>query len=354
MKRRFWAAVMMCLIIPGLYGCGGRDVPPQSGTPKPQQTAMPNGHDRAAVPETFWATSVPMPSDNEIAAANAAATCRSPYIAGWLEVPGEQGFVEYSVDFKADYLPEGTYCCVGQWTMDTSDLERTHTNVHTEYPGVSGYAGFQNTTAKQGKVSILSFWDVFARKPDGTDVTIRAKCIYPETTDGNDSFGGEGTGAHRMVPYDWKAGKWYRMLLQCGTSTDTGNTTVEQWVCDLDTGVWTKLCVYDTGLRNSYFKGNVAVFLENYRTEYAGEIRTMELRNVRIRRVNSGQWEGIEKITMLPNGGLPQYEGSYAFGALSDRVWMITSGVGGDWYGSGRGQKEGTYRFSNLQTGSPY
>jgi len=33
---------------------------------------------------------------------------------------------------------------------------------------------------------------------------------------------------------------------------------------------------------------------------------------------------------------------------------MITSGVGGDWYGNGKGQAEKTYTISNNATGSPY
>ena len=144
------------------------------------------------------------------------------------------------------------------------------------------------------------------------------------------------------------------MLLQCGTSAETGNTTVEQWICDLETNQWTKLCVYDTGLKNSCFVGNVAFFLENYIKELAGDVRSMEIRNPRIRKVGDSGWTNLTQAYMTSQGGIPKYNGSYAFGTDNDRFWMITSGVGGDWYGNGKGQAAKTYTISNNATGSPY
>ena len=55
------------------------------------------------------------------------------------------------------------------------------------------------------------------------------------------------------------------------------------------------------------------------------------------------EWYAIASAQMHSEGGLPQYEGSYNFGADSECFWMITSGVGGDWYGNGTGQQGGTF-----------
>lgn len=302
---------------------------------------------------SFWNRVFPVPSRSEINAYANPDYCRSPYIAGWLSIPDGLCYTEYSVDFKADFAPVGTYCCISNWKLDLSDLKKTHTNVRTEYAGVQGYAGFQNTDGDKGRATIMSFWDIYATDPGGKDITIRAKLIYPET-DGDDSFGGEGTGAHRIVSYDWEDGHWYRMLLQCGKNSATGNTTVEQWVCDLETGTWTKLCVYDTGLKKTSFIGSTAFFLENYLAYAAGEVRTMELKNARYRQASDGRWVNIDSAYMSSQGGKPKYEGSYNFGSEGGSFWAITSGVGGDWYNNGKGRSAAWIYVNNTASGSPY
>ena len=98
----------------------------------------------------------------------------------------------------------------------------------------------------------------------------------------------------------------------------------------------------------------MAIFLENYVPSLAGQVRSMEVRNARLLNAETGQWQDVEQLYMGSNGGIPQYEGSYAFGSRSDRFWMITSGVGGDWYGNGTGQKPGTYQIQNTESGRPY
>ena len=306
------------------------------------------------VTPSLWDSRFDLPTQSEISAYNSTHPAyRSPYIAGWLQIGKNVRFKEYSVDFKADHVPQGTYCSLANWYMDLSDLQKTHTNVHTNSGSIQAYAGLQNTVTDMGMTSIMSFWDVFATDRYGKEITIRAKLIYP-ASNGNDDFDNEGTGAHCIRPFAWEADHWYRMLLQCGTSAETGNTTVEQWICDLETNQWTKLCVYDTGLKNSCFVGNVAFFLENYIKELAGDVRSMEIRNPRIRKVGDSGWTNLTQAYMTSQGGIPKYNGSYAFGTDNDRFWMITSGVGGDWYGNGKGQAAKTYTISNNATGSPY
>ena len=302
---------------------------------------------------SFWREVFPVPTADRIKAYTNPDWLRSPYIAGWLSIPDGLKYSEYCVDFKADFAPKGTYCCISNWKLDLSELKKTHTNVHTEYSSVQGYAGFQNTDTDKGKATIMSFWDIYATDPSGKDITIRAKLIYPES-DGDDAFGGEGTGAHRIVSYDWKDGQWYRMLLQCGKNPDTGNTTVEQWVCELATGKWTKLCVYDTGLKNTTFIGSTAFFLENYLPAYAGEVRSMELKNPRYCRASDGKWVNIDSAYMSSQGGKPRYEGSYNFGSEGERFWAITSGVGGDWYNNGTGRGAAWIYVNNTASGNPY
>ena len=293
-----------------------------------------------------------MPSDSDIAAHNQSATAYAPYVYGVLEVEDSYRFTEYSIDFRADTLPKTTYLSLAAMRMDFTELKRRYANVHTEYEGTTMYAGFQRRY--EDKIAILSFWDIYYTDASGKQQVIRAKRLYPEVSDGNDSFGGEGEGAHTLVPYEWEEDHWYRMLLQCRQSQETGTTQVEQWVCDLENGAWTLLCRYDTGIPDSCFVGPAYFFLENYDNAFAGEVRTMEVANIRTLDAGTGQWRAHFSVSMASNGGLPKYEGSYSYGANDGSFWMITSGVGGDWYGQQRVQQYRKFSVSSAAEGSPY
>ena len=290
-----------------------------------------------------WADKFEMPDSVSISNHNEVSTCRSPYISGWFILPEDTRYTEYCVDFKVDHLPKGTYCCLGNWVMDYSYLESQYASVYTEYRGVSAYAGFQNIY-NGSKKAIMSFWDVYCEDYNGNKTVIRAKQIYPQNA-ATDSFGGEGTGARALVDFEWESDHWYTMHIRCMTSETTGNTVVEQWVCDLETGEWTLLTAYDIGFKNSSFKGSIAIFLENYLNEYSGEVRTMMVKNPCYLDVKTNQWRAINEVYLSSNGGLPTYEGSYNFGTEGDTIWMITSGVGGDWFNNGKGKKADWYTF---------
>ena len=284
----------------------------------------------------------PIPSDAEIEDYNRTNTTRSPYIYGWYRLSPDTRYTEYSVDFRADHLPIGTYCCLGSWKMDYSALKSQYAKVSTEYESVQGYAGFQRT-ADGGTVSILSVWDIFCQDQEGHVTTIRPERLYPDATVGSDRFSGEGTGEHTLVSYPWEAQHWYRMRLRCSVSPTTGNTVVEQWVTNLETNDEALLCAYDLGVPRAAFTGSIAVFLENFLPEYGGDLRSLQVRNAQYLEESSGTWKSFDSIYLAPNGGAPAYLGSYDFGVSDHTVWMITSGVGGDWYGNGRGKQGKQY-----------
>lgn len=302
---------------------------------------------------TDWYSRFPMPSASQIKAANESATVRSPYLYGWQKIDQNFRYTEYSADFKADYVPKATYCALANLEMDLSALKKQYKSVRAEYNGVTLYAGFQRRWNEY--ITIMSGWDIYCTDKNGTVHTLRPRQLYPEKIYiGDGTFSGEGAGTQILVPYDWEAGHWYRMLLQCGTS-EGGTTTVEQWVCDLETGAWTLMCRFDTLIPNSCFIGPNAFFLENFDTDYAGEIRTMEVCNIRVRDAKTGKWKSVKSASLGSNGGLPNYNGSYNYGADSDCFWMITSGAGGDWYGTSKVPKKNKqYSVKNGEASSPY
>lgn len=278
-----------------------------------------------------WEQLTELPSEEEIAAYTNPTNLRSPYMSVWLSVPSNTRYTEYAIEFKSDHFPLGSYYAIGNWKMDYSSLEQQYAEVKTEY-GISAYAGFQNIY-NGDKIAIMSFWDVYCTDANGTVTTIRPEVTYPVDPYQSGEFGGEGTGAQCLVPYEWEENHWYRAHLRCVESDTTGTTQVEFWVCDLETDEYTLLCAYDTGVMDSAFKGNIAIFLENYLKEHAGEIRTMEVRNARYLDEADGVWHAIVDGNMYPNSGAlsSSYAGSYDYGVEGDRLWIMTTGVGDNW-----------------------
>lgn len=282
-----------------------------------------------------WGSVFPVPSKQAIARYRNERNLRSPYITGWFLLPEETRYTEYTVDFKADHLPRGTYCCLGSWAMDFSGLKKRYRSVRTAYAHAHAYAGFQKIGDGR-MISIMSFWDIECEDRYGNQTTISAKRLYPENVIDGGRFWGEGDGARSSAPFAWEAGHWYRMHLKCVPGRE--NSLLEQWVWDLETGEYTLLCRYEIAVPDTAFKGSNAVFLENYLTETAGEVRSMEVSNPKILDADTKQWRPITGVQVSAREGIPYYEGSYNFGVDDGRVWMITSGVGGDWYRNGKGK----------------
>lgn len=296
-----------------------------------------------------WPAKFKFPTEAQIRARPADE--RSPYVATWLKMDDSVRYDAYCVDIKADYLPDSTYCSGFNGYMDLSGLKKRYPSVTQD--GISCYAGLQRGIPGDGEReyrSIFSFWDIFCRDKAGKEVTVRAKQTYPA---GSHSFSGEGTGANCLPAYPWKAGHWYRMLLQCGTSQDTGNTTVEQWFMDIDTGKWTHTCTFDTGIPESCFVGPTALFLENWSPSSAGAVRSMEFTNVRIHNLADGIWHDITSVNNFYVGNdhssTSGAYGSWDSGADKNSFYMITTGVRG-W---GRQDGPGALTIQNTESGDP-
>ncbi len=339
--------ITICIVLFFIVGIGMlNDEEPSSATGTPRATATQNTipkEDEPMVPlsQLGWDTQFTIPSDKEIEIYNKTSLKRSPYLAGWFQIPQGIRYSEYMIDFKAPHLPKGTYCSLGNWSMDYSYLNSIYQSTSVESGGINAYAGFQSIDTGE-RVSIMSFWDVFCKDYNGKETVLRPTRVYPASTDFSEDFTGEGTGAHCSVSYAWQADHWYRMHLKCTTSKTTGNTVVEQWVSDLATGNYTLLCSYDVGVPNSAFMGQIGIFLENYIPAYSGDVRSMEVCNAKYLDASTGLWTNITDVYMGPQTPMSNelgYNGSYDFGIKDGHLWMITSGVGGDWYTNGKGKQ---------------
>lgn len=307
-------------------------------------TKTVNSSDSSVMRE--WSSLLNFPSDQEIAEFNETADSRSPYLTGWLDIKPEVKFTEYSIDFKADYLPYGTYLNCANMKMDLSSLEQEYEEVYMD-SWLSCYAGFQMRKPEEGSSSIMSFWDIYCKDKEGETTKIRAKLVYPEN-DTENPFDNEGNGVNYIKDSTWEAGRWYRMLLKCSESEENGHMLVEQSMCNLETGEWTKICCYDVGITDSCFVGSTAIFLENYLTEYAGDIRTAEYKNIQIRLKDTEQWVPISRLTISADRG----QGSYCYGADDEQFWMITTGVENCFIQQPEEKKE--YQVISDQNDPPY
>lgn len=276
-----------------------------------------------------WSELCDLPTDEQIAAHNASASLRSPYISMWLDIPDSAHYTEYQIDFKSDHAPQGSYFAIANFMMDYSSLQQQYAKVYTEY-GITGYAGFQNIY-NGNKICILSVWDTYCQDASGNVTTIRAEQTYPANAYQSGEFGGEGVGAQCLVEYDWQENHWYRAHLRCYDGAN-GNTQLEYSVTDLSTGVETLLCAYDMGVPGLVFRGSNCIFLENYIIEHSGDIRTMEIRNAMYLDRESDSWHGIDSGRLYSDGGALQlgYAGSYDYGTDDGRLWIMTTGVGSD------------------------
>ena len=296
-----------------------------------------------------WSEIFQFPTEAQIAARPA--DRRSPYLSTWLNIGQDVRYDAYCVDFKSDHIPYGTYSCLFNGYLDFSSLKNQYQSVDNN-GHISLYGGLQQGAEGKESNFILSFWDIYCTDKDGNTTIIRPVLTYPAEHTDNDSFGNEGEGAHTLLPYNWQAGRWYRMLLRCGTSETTGNTTVEQWFQDLSTEEWTHTCTYDTGVKDSSFIGNIALFSENFLKQYAGGVRSLEFTNVRIH-TNEG-WKDVTSLGSIQSrvdktGSLADIYGSWEAGADDSTFYMISTGVPG-W---GRTENTGKLAVQNRESGDP-
>lgn len=274
----------------------------------------------AVSPSMNWSSVMNLPSESEIR--SHVSTGRAPYIVVRPDFRTSHGFSEYAVDFRADYVPIGTYVCVCNFELDMSALKKKYTSVSRDYPGVGGYAGFQRGYDDKGYV-IMTVWDTYCRDKKGNQTIIKAKGIAPakapfERAEG-DTVTGEGSFIHCVYPFDWKAGHDYRALIQMYGSR------LQFWVMDLQTNSWTQLMEYDLGYEGAFITYPCA-FLEDFSWRDHAAIRSMLLYNFRARDRVTGKWIGAKKAGLSENY---EYNGSYAYGAKGNAFYAITTNLPG-------------------------
>lgn len=296
----------------------------------------------------YWEDVMRIPSQEEIDEHNSTSTARSPYVAVWLDTKQEAPFSQISIDFKADHIPPATYCSPVNFYIDYSSLLDKYVKADNG-KHISGYGGLQRQADGTRYNAILSLWDAFCTDSLGKTDTLRATLVKPA---GEEAvvFNHEGSGVSYRPEYSWMPGKWYRMLVQLGVSETTGNTTLGQWVGDIAEKKWTQLCVFDLGAPGLKFKKDFAAFLENFSPASSGDVRTMELKNVRVYNSTKNEWVNIYSGYMYHDGDQKtKKSGTYQYGTDDSMFWMITTGI----EDCAPSQAPGIYNVLESDTGNP-
>ena len=236
-------------------------------------------------------------------------------------------FSSFLIDFKSDKTPLATYWALANFSLDVRS-ERTK-KAYEGIRGMSGYAGLQNA---REKVGIISFWE--ARYKEGTtDAILHAERIFPE---GSNKFAHEGEGTNCIKPFDWSAGKWYRMLLHSWNDLENGTTFAGLWFLDVTSGEWKLFSYFDTRLYDSFFVRGISQFMENF---YGGNVqsnchveRDCFLKNMYVYDCEKKKWVSLHTATLSygDGGGTMEHQkkfGAHKFGATEEHFFGTTGGL---------------------------
>jgi len=229
-------------------------------------------------------------------------------------------YTAFSIDFLAEDIPQNTYWALCAWEMDLSSLCEKYNDV----TGGGAYAGLQHNA--DGQVAIMSFWETSYIDENGNKVIHNAKRIYPS---GESYFTGEGDGTNYIGPFPWEANHWYRMMLRCIDSEDK-TTIVEQWIMDLESGKWTLISSFDTGIEDSCLTGDLYQFMENFYGSTSNEFRSIRLKNIYVKEKGKDAFTQILGSTLATDNCWDNKKGNFAFGSDGHTFWGITCGYGPD------------------------
>ena len=236
----------------------------------------------------------------------------------------------YTIDFCTDDAPIYTYYALCDFWMSLDGLRSQPDFAElpdTEMNTMAGaaYAGLQ--THESGPAAIMSFWHIEYIDTDGQRQLIEAQRLYPAGGKTN-KFGNEGTGTNYFTNIDWEPSHWYRMVIRCWNDADTNTTLVGQWLCDLESGEWTLISYFDTGLPSSGIN-YVSQFLEDWSEDTNDQVRSWKLKNIYGREKKTALWHSLDNETIMPFD-FGWQTGGYEYGVKDNCFWGKTCGIGRD------------------------
>ena len=230
----------------------------------------------------------------------------------------------FMIDFYSDSADAlCTYWSNANWSMYT--LPSIKKLGYHKLTGGGAYAGLQIRGSADDHAGIMSMWKYdYVDKKTGEAKSLYAKALYGKTT----TYDNEGSGTSCVMPYDWKNDQWYRELLYCWTDEETGYTFIGTWFYDYEAEKWTLFAYYNTFLVDSYIKGDIGQFLENYWESYRDRYRSFRYRNIYFLPHGEEEWVGSPAVTLRSDGN-PKAHGEAKLGVSEDKTYIWGSVDGG-------------------------
>lgn len=218
-----------------------------------------------------------------------------------------------------------TYWSNANWSMYTGATIKKFGYI--DFKGGGAYAGLQILDRPEQRRGIMSFWryeymDLKTREKK----YLYAKAIYGKTT----SFSNEGSGTSCVMEYNWKSSQWYRELILCWVDAETGYTFVGNWYYDYEADQWSLFAYYNTYLVDSYIKGDIGQFLENFVESTRENYRSFRYRNIYMLPYQGqglNDWKSCDKIYITTDAN-PKAHGEAKLGLSDDKsyVWAWVDG----------------------------
>jgi hypothetical protein len=220
----------------------------------------------------------------------------APYITFYYQDPVGTTIIR---DVVVTTETEGSYYCALGWFAVNKE-------------GNGGYSGLQRTMGVMGndgnpfyKHLHFSLWDTPNKDPIPM-IWKRPEVVVSE-------FGGEGTGAKSLWPFNWKVGSVYSIALKLW-DTGPNQTAWGMWFHDQDNHTWYRVATWGYPVGGCKIPAGTYSFIEDY-------MGTDLLRGMRVgptwKEDVTGKWGAVKSATVTERDGLPSWDagvsGNYFF-----------------------------------------
>ena len=216
-----------------------------------------------------------------------------------------------------------------EWAYGEINVPKNEAPVNTYYCILGGnyfYSGIQVNSGTERRI-IFSVWDAKGGNNDKNLVadSARATLLYACKDLYTDRFGGEGSGVHTHLIFDWKEGTTYKFLLNAQPDFKEKSTTYTFFV--QTDNKWKMLAKIKTPYFSSYIK-YLYSFLENFGRNDGMNRRSASYQNIWVNQVN-GCWNEITRPSFhLPFGDNNRLKKDYGCGLSTANGFMLSSGGG--------------------------
>ena len=189
-----------------------------------------------------------------------------------------------------------------------------------------GYFGIQQLSGSDEKVVIFSLWDpAKGDNPNAVKTEDRVEVVEQGEGVRIRRFGGEGTGAQCMAPFDWKIGETNRFLIQCKLDGDKASYTAFLWSGQKQS--WWKLASFRTRSDGHALRGYYS-FVEDFRRDgkSPNEMRRAAFGNGWVR-TPEAKWDALSQARFTASNASWESRDNIDSGVANGRFYLATGGA---------------------------